>query len=78
MVGPATEEVAPKGLLCPVCGTSLSEVSVTRKGFGCVVRKRKCFNDHTYVTEEFVCATNHLSKVERAAKRAKRKEREGT
>jgi len=39
-----------KGLQCPVCNTKLSSVIETRGRF----RKRKCFNDHTFKTEECV------------------------
>lgn len=52
MVMPKTNPY--RGLTCPTCGTHLIEVQQTAKADGYVMRRRKCFNDHTFVTREEV------------------------
>ena len=40
---------------CPICNAQTDvEDSRLRKETNCVIRKRKCFNDHSFKTEEKV------------------------
>ena len=40
---------------CPICNAQTDvEDSRVRKETNCVIRKRKCFNDHIFKTEEKV------------------------
>lgn len=40
---------------CPICNAPTDvKDSRTRKEINCVIRKRQCFNDHTFQTEEKV------------------------
>lgn len=41
-----------RGIACPLCGSTLSDVYDTRQGEECVTRKRRCINEHTFETKE--------------------------
>lgn len=47
-----------KGISCPTCGSTLNHVLETRARKGEITRKRRCFNEHTFTTEEKLSNTS--------------------
>ena len=61
------------GISCPYCGTNTHEVSQTLAGVNCLVRRRKCFNGHTFVTQEGIGEQSTFQQADRRMKRKRGK-----
>ena len=67
-VGNVKEE---EHMRCPICNAPTDvEDSRQRKETNCVIRKRKCFNDHIFKTEEKIQGDKLLRPVHKSRPKA--------